>query len=44
MRLTTLNNDNKEPKILDFMRRNQMKRGGGEALWTAPTKKEEITK
>ena len=29
-------------KILDFMRRNQMRGEGGEALWTAPTKGEEI--
>jgi hypothetical protein len=37
-------NDKDGGKILDFMRRNQPRGEGGEALWTAPTKREGIAK
>ena len=39
-------NDKDGGKILDFMRRGEIRREGrgGEALWTAPTKREGIAK
>ena len=34
----------RQQEILDFMRRIRREGRGGEALWTAPTKREEIAK